>query len=361
LNWTAGVFYRDANNDVLPSGYTITVPGFGVVNDQNLLAETHKVKAQAVFGEVEYKFTETLSAQAGLRYYREKKEARLEQATTSAIFGTVAGTVSEGSNKANATSPKLVLNWQPSPNRLYFAKVSKGFRGGGSNTLSPVLYPEAPRGYDPETLIAYEVGAKTSLATGWYLNTYLYRNNWTDLQLAFVTPDGLNGFTSNASKARATGAEVEIGGRAAPGLNLGVSLAYIDAKITESVVNALGALVAESGKRIPLTAKTKVGLTADYGFDLSDALRAQLTGRYRQSSSTFSEISNREGERNDAGKQLYLRAAVRGEAWEAGLWGDNLLNRDDSNFKRRQITAVPLVFTTYVPPRTIGVDFKLDF
>jgi hypothetical protein len=43
------------------------------------------------------------------------------------------------------------------------------------------------------------------------------------------------------------------------------------------------------------------------------------------------------------------------------LWGDNLLNRNDSNFKRRPITRVPLVFTTYVPPRTVGVDFKLDF
>jgi len=361
LNWTTGVFYRDANNDIPPTGYTITVPGFGLTNDQNLLAETHKVKAQAIFGDLEYKFSPTLSAQAGLRYYSEKKNARLEQATTSAIFGTTAGTVSEGSNKASATSPKLVLNWQQSPDTLVFAKASKGFRGGGSNTLSATVYPQAPRGYDPETLWAYELGLKTSPAKGWYLNTYLYRNDWTNLQLAFITPDGLNGFTSNAGKAQSTGAEVEVGGRVLPGLNVGVSLAYIDATIKESVFNALGAIVAENGKRIPLTAKTKVGLTADYGFDLSDALRGQVTGRYRVSSATYSELGNRDSERNDPSQQLYLRASVRGAAWEVGLWGDNLLGRDDSNFKRRPITAIPLVFTTYVPPRTLGVDFKLDF
>jgi outer membrane receptor protein involved in Fe transport len=162
LNWTTGVYYRDANNDIPPTGYTITVPGFGLVNDQNLLAETHKVKAEAVFGELEYKISETLSAQAGLRYYSEKKDARLEQSTSSAIFGTTAGTVSQGTNKANATSPKLVLNWQQSPDTLFFAKVSKGFRGGGANTLSPALYPEAPRGFKPETLVAYELGMKSS-------------------------------------------------------------------------------------------------------------------------------------------------------------------------------------------------------
>jgi outer membrane receptor protein involved in Fe transport len=361
LNWTTGVYYRDANNDIPPTGYVISLPVAGLVDDKNLLSETHKVRAQAVFGEVEYKLTDTLSAQLGLRYYDEKKDARLEQSTSSLIFGTTAGTFSEGSHTAHATSPKLVLNWQASPDTLLFAKVSKGFRGGGANTLSPVLYPDAPRGFAPETLVAYELGMKSTPARGWYLNTYLYRNDWTDLQLAFVTADGLNGYTSNAGKAQSTGAEVEFGGRLMPGLNLGVSLAYIDAKITQSVFNVGGTLIAESGKRIPLTSRTKVGLTADYGFSLNDALRARITGRYRESSATYSDIANRDAERNDPGRQLYLRASVRSGAWEVGLWGDNLLSRDDSNFKRRPITRIPLVFTTYVPPRTVGVDFKLDF
>jgi outer membrane receptor protein involved in Fe transport len=361
LNWTVGAYYRNANQDILNNGYTITVPGFGLVDDKNLSSETHKVKAQAVFGELEYKLTSSLSAQAGLRYYSETKDVAISQETSSAIFGTTAGTTASGTNKANATSPKFVLNWTVSPETLLFAKVSKGFRGGGANTLSAATYPDAPRGFKPESLVAYELGAKMTPAKGWYLNTYLYRNNWTDLQLALTTPDGLNGYTQNVGKAESTGAEIELGGRVIPGLNVGVNFAYVDAKFKSTVVNAQGAVVAQEGNRIQLTPKTKLGLTADYSFDISEAFRAQLTGRYRVTSASYSEISNRESERNGASQQLYLRAALRSGDWEVGVYGDNLLNRDDSNFKRRPISAIPLVFTTYVPPRTLGVDFKLNF
>ena len=65
--------------------------------------------------------------------------------------------------------------------------------------------------------------------------------------------------------------------------------------------------------------------------------------------------------RNGASQPLYLRAAVRRGAWELGLWGDNLLNRDDTSFKQRPVTAIPLVFTTYLRPRTIGLDLKTTF
>ena len=361
LGWTVGAYYRDANQDYLPLGYTITVPGFGLVNDKNLLSEIHNTKAYAFFGEAEYKLAKDWSIQTGLRYYSEDKTLSTFQETSSAIFGTKAGTTTSGSNKASATSPKLVLNWNYSPETLVFAKVSKGFRGGGANTLEANLYPEAPRGFNPETLIAYEAGVKTSPARGWYLNTYVYRNDWNDLQLALLTQDGLSAYTANVGKAESTGAEVELGGRLSPGLNVGLSFAYIDAKIKGTVRNAQGVVVAQDGNIIQLTPKTKVGLTADYSFNFSDALRAQITGRYRESAPTFSTISNSEAERNPASKQLYLRAAVRSGDWEAGIYGDNLLNRDDSNFKRRPITLIPLVFTTYVPPRTVGVDFKYSF
>ena len=133
------------------------------------------------------------------------------------------------------------------------------------------------------------------------------------------------------------------------------------AGVTIGALNSQGAVVGQNGNPIQLTPKTKLGLTADYSFSLTDALQAQLTVRYRENSSTFSEITNREAERNPASKQLYIRAAVRQGDWEVGLYGDNLLNRNESNFTSRPITAIPLFFTTTVPPRKVGVDSNYRF
>ena len=361
LNWTAGAYYKDGENES-NGGFVFDLPNFigGRLQDAGLSTLTAKNKAYAVFGDVDYALSRTWSVQAGLRYYSEDKQFTTRDDTSSAIFGTVSGTERGGSNKATATSPKLVLSWKPSADMTVFGKVSKGFRGGGANAV-PAAYPTAPGGFGPETLTAYELGLKMTPARGWYLNAYLYRNQWKDLQLGFVTNDGLFSFTQNAGKASATGAELELGGQVVKGLNLGLSLAYVDAKIDEDVSDALGNLIAKKGNQIPFSSKTKVGLTADYSFAINEAMQASLTGRYQMVSKNFSEPANRDTEANGASRPLFLRAAIRRGDWELGLWGDNLLNRDDTSFKQRPISAIPLVFTTYVRPRTIGVDLKTTF
>lgn len=359
LDWTLGVYYKDDKRDQ-DSTWRFSIPVLGGFRETYNIVTNATNKSSAVFGELGYAFTEQISAQAGIRYYTEKKTFTETDVTGSMIFGKVAGTRRTGNNDASDVSPKLTLNWKPNADMLFFAKTSKGFRGGGANT-APAQY-NAPGGYGPESVQAYELGVKTTPTPNWYVNAYAYRNNWKDLQLTLITGDGLFIYTANAGRASATGGELELGGRVARGLTVGVGLSYTDAKIEEDVRNALGAIVAKSGNRIPKTSKFKIAFTADYTFALTESLKGSIHGRYREASENYSEAANRLAQLNDPTKQLYMKFAISNAKWgELSIFGDNLLNRDDTTFKLRGLDFIPLVFKTYVRPRTLGVEYSTNF
>jgi hypothetical protein len=123
----------------------------------------------------------------------------------------------------------------------------------------------------------------------------------------------------------------------------------------------LKTVVAKAGNDIPLAAKFRLGVTADYSFALGDSMKASIDGRYRESSSFYSEAGNDPALKNDGAKQLYLGFAVAGAKWGSiSLYGDNLLNRSDTTLRQRQV-GVGLIYSVYVRPRTLGIEYKLDF
>ncbi len=365
LDWTAGLYYKDDQRSRLEN-WKFNIPAWGPLIENSLDSDASTSKAYAAFGEVDYAVTNTFSVQAGVRYYSEKKSDTGTQITPTLIFGKPVG-ASTSNFDANNTSPKLSLNWKLTPDTLLFTKVSKGFRSGGANgnfgntAAVGSKYPEMPAGYGPETITAYEAGVKTSPAKGWFLNAYVYENKWKDLQLGFVTHDGLLGYTENSSSATSKGAELELGGRVSAGLTLGMNLSTVDAKIDSTVLNALGGVVAKAGNAIPLTAKTKFALTADYSFPLSDTLKGNIDARYQMGSSTFSEASNDPAVKNASTSQLHMKFGVSNPQWGAlTIYGDNLLNRNDTTIRQRQV-GVGLIYNVYVQPRTIGVEYSNSF
>ena len=365
LDWTAGLYYKD-DQRYREENWKFNIPAYGPLIEDSLDSDASTSKAYAVFGEVDYAVTNAFSVQAGLRYYSETKSDTGTQITPSAVFGKPVG-ASTSSFDATNTSPKVSLNWKLTPDTLLFTKVSKGFRSGGANgnfgntAAVGSKYPEMPGGYGPETITAYEAGVKSSPAKGWFLNAYVYQNKWQDLQLGFVTHDGLLGFTSNASSATAKGAELELGGRVSAGLTVGANLSYVDATIDSTVLNAVGAVVAKAGNAIPLTAKSKLALIADYSFPFSDALKGNFNARYQMGSSTFSEASNDPALKNDSTSQLHLKFGVSGPKWGSlSIHGDNLLNSNDTTIKQRQV-GVGLIYNAYVQPRTIGFEYSKNF
>lgn len=358
LDWTVGAYYKDEKRGV-GEGDFFNIPAFGGLQD---LLSTHSVQkgdSWAVFGDIDLALTEMFSVQAGLRYFSEDKDFRLDQLTSSVLFGTTAGDFVVGSDKAKETSPKLGVSLKMSDQVMLFAKAAKGFRGGGANTAPLAQYPYASADYNPDSLWSYEVGIKTTPKAGWYANLYVYHNDWKDLQLPFRTADNIFTYTDNAGSATSKGAELEVGGRLAEGLSAGITYSYTDSKIDDDVFDEGGNLVAAGGSRIPQTPKSKFAITTSYTGNLTEKLQGHFDGRYRQQSSFFSDSAN--FVQNGRSKLLYLSLGISGKWGRLSVFGDNLLDRNDTLAKYPPIGALPYLYINYVRPRNYGLEYKNSF
>jgi outer membrane receptor protein involved in Fe transport len=360
LNWTTGVYYKDDTRAQIKSGTKLSIPAFGLPDDEALNTSTATNKATALFGDLEYKLTPELALQAGIRYYKAHNHTTTDFLTTSAIFtGNVAGKVNESGASDSATSPKLGVSWKPSANLLLFAKASTGFRDGDSNVQLP-NEPTIPAGYGPEKIRAYELGLKSQPLRWLTLNASVYQNHWTDLQLSFTTPDGLAGYIQNAGKARATGAEIEFVARPINDLRLGLNLASVDSKIEQNVLNAFDQPVAVEGNRIPFSPRLQASVSAAYEFNVSAKVGGVVSANYSYRGTTYSDPANQPALKNTAYNNLYLKAGLHGDIWGAALFVSNATNSTATQQKTAAV-AGGIVYKNYVQPRTFGVELNASY
>jgi outer membrane receptor protein involved in Fe transport len=271
LNWTVGAYHKTDKRVQGPGGFDLTVPGFGIVNDLSLNTLRASAKANAVFADIDYKVTPSVSIQAGVRRYQADLSQNTRFDTSSLIFGTVAGVERQSDGSSSATSPKFGVSWKASKDLLVYAKVADGFRDGGTNYQVPG-YGEIPAGFGPEKIRAYEIGLKSQPMNWLTVNASVFVNRWTDLQTTFLTGDGLFNFIQNAGKAKATGGEIEIAARPMQGLRLALNLASVDSTIEEDVFNALGQKAVTKGQKIPFSPKLQASTSVAYEFPVTAGL-----------------------------------------------------------------------------------------
>ena len=162
-------------------------------------------------------------------------------------------------------------NWKPREGLLFYATWSKGFRPGGINR-QPGLAP-----YDPDFLINYELGWKTTLGPlRW--NGAIYHQEWKKFQFSFLGENSLT-VVQNGRDARINGIETDIN-YVHGGLTLNAAAAYTDAKTKQNICaiaadtapNCDGVpddeITAPKGSRLPVTPKFKVTGTARYTWNV---------------------------------------------------------------------------------------------
>jgi iron complex outermembrane receptor protein len=88
----------------------------------------------------------------------------------------------EDSVESSVFTPRLLVEYQPSTDTLYYASVTTGFKPGGFAANEAVTL-DGQR-YDEEEVTTYEVGAKTEwLDNRLRLNGALYFNDYRDQQI----------------------------------------------------------------------------------------------------------------------------------------------------------------------------------
>lgn len=275
LSWIVGAYYfsedtyavrRVRLNGLGPAG-VISLPDF-------LLDEWGESSTWAVFGNGTYSLSDTFRLSAGVRYTEDDRSGRK---VTRSNFGQpfppdIPNAQFPGVAKFDQVTWRAGLEWDPAEHTLVYATVSNGYKAGGFNLTSN----GAP--YDPETVMAYEVGVKTDLLDRRLrLNLDGFFYDYQDMQMTtLATINNAPGqLTTNAAASTILGLEVDARYRLTTDLSLTATYAYLDGTFdeyrnTDQRAPARGVRDL-SGNLIPYISENSFSIGLDYDMDLGAA------------------------------------------------------------------------------------------
>lgn len=248
------------------------------------------------------------------------------------------------------------------PDLNVYARVAKGFRPGGANLVLPG--GGGTPTYNSDSLINYEAGIKASLLDRRLsLSTAAFWINWKDIQTTAKDAIGFN-FLINGGRARSRGIEGEARWNA-DGLNLGANLSYVDAETSE----AIPAVGAQRGDRLPYSPRWSGALTAGYEFPVAGDIRPTIGGGVRYTGSRQAYYSlptpTNPGDLRLPGYTLFdLRAGLRLDRYEVSVFAQNITDKR-AILSAQTEGANPITGldarATIARPRTIGVTIGAGF
>ncbi|SCW34415.1 Outer membrane receptor proteins, mostly Fe transport [Sphingobium faniae] len=390
----------------------LTTIGYPVTSDTN---EGDQIARDvAVFGNLEYKLTDTLSARAGGRYTWSSRRADLcayddiPDYWIGKFFydvqaGGVAGPYVPGACYAinNLTSSDGVisapafnypgrliaklkeenfswqagLDWSPTRQTLIYGTISKGYKAGGFPNIAASTFSQ----YVPvkqESVVSYEGGFKVATAGGRaQLNGSAFYYDYTDKQLQANIVDPVWGVLSilqNVPKVIIKGAELDFTFVPVRGLTLNVQGTYLDAKIDKFVgITSAGVAGDFAGTRVPYTPKYQLNGNADYKFAVNPGLDAFVGSTVSYRSSTVADIGGDRSPPEVSGLTLTpyvidsyalvdFRAGLSASdgRWRAMAWIKNVGNK---YYWTNASLATDSISRYAGRPRTFGLTLAMSF
>ncbi len=409
LDWIVGAYYKHdnvdkndrfisenflgstANNQPIPNALSTTSGqsdwyNYGTMNNY------------AVFGQLGYKFTDTLKLTAGLRQTWDKKGGRVSgfvveagdrfnpndpravvametlcRSPTGAVVTVPGGgqclapnrwTYGEGegfqtpySAAWHELTPQATLDLKISEDVYSYLTYSQGFKGGGFDD-TPSNIPQAVRPFNPEKATNYELGFKSMFFDRRVrLNADVFYMDYKDLQVAQTNPACLCNLTDNAASAKIKGVEAELDFMPVDSLRLSLSGSYVDAKYKNYIESAIdpttGRNLDSSGNQLQRTPSTQVSAGINYRLGM-----VTFDARYSWQSQLYWATDNITKE--PAYGLLDARVSVGPESrnWVVSVWAKNLT---DKLYRANVIPFFGDEVSQFGPPRTFGLDLTLRY
>ena len=380
LRWTLGAYYlnqRSTQSVIVPLYLDVSPIALGVNARLN-------AKGYAAFANIEYDLSSKLTLIGGYRWSRDEKALQQRNgfylAANAAdpfrgyeddidpysLFGTTVAenlytdATANGANRlgVNGWSGKLELDYKPQPGTLLYASVSRGLKSAGfNNGIISVGLPAQNLAFEPETLLAYEVGYKSSFwdrkANVALAGFYYDYSNYQVLSLI-----GVGTFINNRD-ARIYGGEAEFNFKPVPELTLQLNGGVISTKLF-NVDNAAGI---SADREMPLAPSWTLSAMARYEFTVGDqnTLAVQLDGSARDS---FYNVPG-----NDSAAKVPAFTNVNAridfidsrDRFKVGVSARNLFNT-------RYISSIFLLqglggyrYGFFNPPRQIAAELTVNF
>ena len=389
------------NNTVPPALLAASASGLGPTSGRVYISQTNfvTVKSLGLFGEGSYKFGEATKLTLGLRYTDEKHSLDEDNRRVTNLPNGMGGLISIPQTSAqvcattvgcdNLSTPfseltyRAVLDHKFSDDVLIYASYNRGFKSGVYN-ISSVPNVIAT---EPETIDAFEVGLKSTLAPGLTANVASYYYKYDNLQVPVVDPITNTQKSINAAKATISGLEVELGWNPTrrTSLNAGFSTFFkseYDSFPNCEIYRPTGAGLAIvpnadcSGTDLPTTPDIMFSLSGSHTIPLGDG-EIELAGlfsyidEFDYASHGFYPAGVSGGVAFPAGEgrapiqkpieTLNLSATFRpvGDAFYVRVWGEDLLDSNDTY--RNVFTTSFGYYTTLTRGITGGVTVGFNF
>jgi iron complex outermembrane receptor protein len=366
LSWILGGYYSKETGNEFTVSRTLppilpTNPGISDGDVTN--------KSVAVFGQANYRVSDAVRVTAGLRWTEETKSllTRNRNAlgcnipTSIRINGACEGYLSD---TYSDWSYLVSLDWTPGSGTLFYARTSRGFKGGGQNLRGQASDPRTFNPFRPETVTDYEVGAKLDLFDRRLrMNLAGYHAIYEDIQRSTSIQPPVGSATTlitNAAKAKINGIEAEITAQPTDRLTLNVNSSYTDAGYSRFIDPILGD---RSDERFPVPRWTlATNLTYELPTSLGD-LKFIAGWNWRSATSLRPAALVQSSVTQKAYGLVDTRISLHVDAIDAdvAVFAKNLFD------KKYIVGAVDLDRTlgynivNVGTPRLIGVEFRKSF
>ena len=301
-SWNALAGDRGINSDGGPFS-----PEISFVNDV-----THTIEQIAVFGQLGYEITDTVTATFGARWYQiddiyrgatstrdvtSRLEAYGQGTLDPAVYDGlgldgqgVVDAIQDGSLEigllgddgvltVDDTIFKFGLDWKVTDDVLLFANYSEGFRppvtnrlGGdaAANNTGAFADFRVPVYSTTDTLDNYEIGLKGDFLDGILrVNATGYYSEITDLQTSRFDPTNISFlvFTDNVGDAEVKGIDADISWLATDNLVINAAFSVLDTELVR-INTELEGIAAGVGSALPYSADFSGNISARYFFEL---------------------------------------------------------------------------------------------
>lgn len=273
FSWTVGGLYAsDEGSFDIESFFGQATPfaGAPLVVHEN----TQEFESFAVFANLEYDISESLSLAVGARYSND--DVRLETQTAS-LFPAFSIPFREQDTSSDDISPRFNLTYTPNDDMLVYATVAKGYKAAGFDPNPTAA--GADNLFEPEQLWNYELGFKGEFFDNRLrLNASAYFIDWSDIQILVFNSATFSSDAQNAASATAKGFELETVFAATENLTLSLNYGFNDGQLGDDFECTLQSTVVACPNE-PFGIKHQVGAIVDYrraiGTDLDFIARAE--------------------------------------------------------------------------------------
>lgn len=418
LVWIAGLYYsKDEMDEYYHYFMSDSVFGLGSIPfGVGLFAPTpileldtkyeQETESKAVFGHVEWQFTERWRLTAGLRYTEEERDwsgcTFVAQDGSlanflNAQFGSTLGPGSCGTIDDDPTSPtfifaliggpnvndafhvytdsistekwmgKLVLDFMINDDVMTYLSVSNGFKSGGFNGANSNTTQQL-RPYEEEELTAIELGIKATLLEGrMQLNAsvfdYDYENKQEqDRAVTFV--GNISGLT-NVPESTVQGAEIDVQWLVTDRLSVNASIAWLDTEVdkwlaVDTAASAWPTTVFRDASGIELAQAPELSynLLVNYDIPLGNdwLLRLGADMNFKDDTSGGARVQTATEDYTIYNARVGLESVAGG--WGVQLWSRNVT--DEYYFPAAHTGGNGPFVRSVGLPRTYGLTFTYN-